>query len=354
MLVLDLRCGAKSASELLESLKQLPRGGSLPIIIISAASEQEVVTELAAYEVSAALSKPVDIGRLRSAVEHVSSPDRVETATTIVVLDQGGVLQKATARVVEDAGAFAAFASSVEHVQTLLRNVRPEGIVADCDASSCELEQLSDYCAKNRLPLPPIIALASAINEQLVRRMLQAGVVDILLKPVSVPRLQESIHRIAGGQRVKSASHRIGHSILVVEDFTITAKMLERMLTRDGYAVNVARSGEMAYELYRRQRQDMLVVDLNLPGMTGQELLEALLAAGHAAPSIVVTGEKDDRRLRDLKKLGVMRVFRKPVIQDELLSYIGGYFSRTPVQRAASQGTRSCWRWRMKRRQTCS
>jgi CheY-like chemotaxis protein len=116
--------------------------------------------------------------------------------------------------------------------------------------------------------------------------------------------------------------------VLVVEDFTITAKMLERMLTKDGYTVHVARSGEMALELYRRQQPDMLLIDLNLPGMTGSELLEALLSTGNSAPSIVVTGEKDDRKLRGLKKYGVMRVFRKPIIQDELLSYIGGYFSR--------------------------
>jgi len=57
--------------------------------------------------------------------------------------------------------------------------------------------------------------------------------------------------------------------ILVVEDEELHRKMLAKVLDVLGYTVMVATSGEGAVELVGRQRPDLILMDINLPGMDG-------------------------------------------------------------------------------------
>jgi two-component system response regulator PilR (NtrC family) len=67
-----------------------------------------------------------------------------------------------------------------------------------------------------------------------------------------------------------------GEHVLVVDDDLSLRQFLQILLERDGYAVRVAASGDEALRLAEVQWPDLVLTDLNMPGMSGMELLRAL------------------------------------------------------------------------------
>ena len=62
-----------------------------------------------------------------------------------------------------------------------------------------------------------------------------------------------------------------GQRVLVVEDDADTRLVLRRMLEREGYEVFEAADGQQAVETARSERPDLILMDLNLPGVDGVE-----------------------------------------------------------------------------------
>src|SRR5205814_8711960 len=76
-----------------------------------------------------------------------------------------------------------------------------------------------------------------------------------------------ALHRAGGGHTGR---------VLLVEDEPDQAAILEAVLRHEGLDVVVAASGEQALDVHGRTPADVLVTDLNLPGMTGVELMKRL------------------------------------------------------------------------------
>lgn len=85
--------------------------------------------------------------------------------------------------------------------------------------------------------------------------------------------------------------------ILLVEDEANISSFIERGLEEYGYAVEVASDGEAGWALLQKERFDLLILDIIMPGMTGLELCAMYRKAfGYIAPVIMLTalGTTDD------------------------------------------------------------
>jgi DNA-binding response OmpR family regulator len=76
----------------------------------------------------------------------------------------------------------------------------------------------------------------------------------------------------------ESASRTPLPMVLVVDDEAPLRRVLERALTRDGYRVLGAGSAESAYEMLGAERPDAILLDINLPTMSGLSLFLAIFA----------------------------------------------------------------------------
>lgn len=65
-------------------------------------------------------------------------------------------------------------------------------------------------------------------------------------------------------------------SILLVEDTLTQAMYMQHALTQAGYKVTVARSGEKALDALKQIIPDVVLTDINMPGINGYELIEAM------------------------------------------------------------------------------
>jgi CheY-like chemotaxis protein len=78
--------------------------------------------------------------------------------------------------------------------------------------------------------------------------------------------------------------------ILVVDDEAQVREFLKDLLTEDGFDVTTARDGGEALGLLTRERFDLVLTDLKMPGMDGWELSEHLLVRYPRLPIVMLTG----------------------------------------------------------------
>jgi DNA-binding response OmpR family regulator len=92
--------------------------------------------------------------------------------------------------------------------------------------------------------------------------------------------------------------------ILIMEDDAGQARLAQRTLQRAGYAVEVAGDGDTGLDLCATGLYDVLMVDHQMPGKGGLEVLRALALRGALPPTIMVTGHGDEAVAVEAMKLG--------------------------------------------------
>src|SRR5256885_1629992 len=78
-------------------------------------------------------------------------------------------------------------------------------------------------------------------------------------------------------------------TILVVDDEQANLDSLDRIFAREGYRILLARSGQAAVETLRAEQVDVVLTDLMMPSMSGQELLRAVRAVAPDAEVVLMT-----------------------------------------------------------------
>ena len=109
-------------------------------------------------------------------------------------------------------------------------------------------------------------------------------------------------------------------SVLVIDDDPALQGLFSTLLTRDGFSVDSAQNGRVAYEYLKRGSYSVIILDLMMPDVNGVELLDRL---DRESPSllrrvIVLTGASQ-RMVDGLDSSRVWGVIRKPFEIDDLL-----------------------------------
>jgi CheY-like chemotaxis protein len=101
--------------------------------------------------------------------------------------------------------------------------------------------------------------------------------------------------------------------VLVVEDDPHILRLISMWLQRQGYVVLEARNGLAARDQVRREPVDVLVSDINMPGMDGLELIESVIGEGCVRRGVVVlTNRWDHAQIRDRLSDWNVQVLPKP------------------------------------------
>jgi two-component system response regulator MprA len=79
--------------------------------------------------------------------------------------------------------------------------------------------------------------------------------------------------------------------ILVIDDDPAVTSVLRRGLTYEGFAVDVAASGEEGLAVVRDHPPALIILDIMMPGMDGLEVLRRLRAAGDSIPVLMLTAK---------------------------------------------------------------
>jgi CheY-like chemotaxis protein len=112
-------------------------------------------------------------------------------------------------------------------------------------------------------------------------------------------------------------------NILVVEDDEYSRDALAHLLAAEGYDIASAHDGEEGLTKARAARPDMIVLDLNLPGMDGNQVIGMIRGDESLAsiPILVVTGD-EDKKAQDAVEAGANAYLTKPLELDALIDAI--------------------------------
>jgi CheY-like chemotaxis protein len=118
-------------------------------------------------------------------------------------------------------------------------------------------------------------------------------------------------------------AERPGGNILVVDDHPEITDLLSEALTEEGYQVRVAHDGASALRAIKREPPDLLLVDIAMPVMRGDELLSQLRSDGFVElPVIVMTADTRPERFRPM---GANQLLRKPFDLERLIATVEAY-----------------------------
>ena len=123
-------------------------------------------------------------------------------------------------------------------------------------------------------------------------------------------------------QKNRTVDFEVPPHILVMEDDLSVAKGLEMVLGEEGYVVNLAGTGELAMEAFRKKRFDLLVADLRLPDIDGLEVIKKVKEEKPETEVIVITGYGTAAKAVTAMKLGVHDFLPKPFTEDQIKASI--------------------------------
>lgn len=110
-------------------------------------------------------------------------------------------------------------------------------------------------------------------------------------------------------------------TILVVDDERLMLRLLEKFFSKHGYHVLTASDGEQALSVYRRWKQDIVLVmlDLRIPGVAGEEVLHRMKDENPDVKVVMASGFLEPEMRAVMAVTGVKRFVDKPYVLEELL-----------------------------------
>lgn len=116
-----------------------------------------------------------------------------------------------------------------------------------------------------------------------------------------------------------------GHeSVLLVDDEQTIREVVQDMLDRFGYRTLSADSGERAIEIFKSSGEpiDLVILDLNMPGMGGHKCLEELLKIDSGVKIIIASGYSDNKKVQETLNTGAAGFICKPYKYKDILQKV--------------------------------
>jgi two-component system, chemotaxis family, CheB/CheR fusion protein len=173
----------------------------------------------------------------------------------------------------------------------------------------------------------PVIILTGDISTKTLRDI-AVQKCEHLNKPASLKELLAAIERLVPTPALPGNTPvaRIGAAaamvpvIYVVDDDSDLRQAIRGMLEHDGRLVEDFEDGESFLDAYRPGRNACLLIDANLPGMSGLDLLRRLKKVGSPLPAVMITGQSDVPMAVEVMKAGASDFLEKPLRSVELLA----------------------------------
>ncbi|PYR92650.1 MAG: hybrid sensor histidine kinase/response regulator [Acidobacteria bacterium] len=302
VIILDVLLPDANGVDLLNEIRSAPGGSAVSVVMLS--SEADIKDRIRGLRTGADeyVGKPYDARYLVAKVEELIQARRSADATTILVIDDSLTFREVLRDAFQSAGYVVLEAATGEEGLRLAGTRRPTAIVVDgvlpgIDGATVIRHLRLDAALRD----VPCLLLTASEGKHAELRALEAGAdafvrkeedLDVILARLAA-MLRRSPTRPQGVDETKSL--RGLKKILAVDDSLTYLHGLNDALQDEGYDVILARSGEEALELLAVQTVDCILLDLLMPGLSGQETCERIKTAPTVRdiPLIMLTALED-------------------------------------------------------------
>lgn len=128
--------------------------------------------------------------------------------------------------------------------------------------------------------------------------------------------------------------------ILIVDDEADIANSIQYVLSQEGFSTTMAHDGLRAMELYEKDRPDLVILDLMMPGIDGYELCRRVRALDKKTPILMLTARTSEIDTVVGLELGANDYIAKPVRLRELVARVKAHLREAPDQQRQVSGIR--------------
>lgn len=167
-----------------------------------------------------------------------------------------------------------------------------------------------------------------------VRSSMGKGTCFSILLPASEPQVSVHPQPVAAVEAKPVLYQGDGRTVLVIEDEAAIRDLLRRMLGRMAFKVIMASHGQEGLDLFRQHEAEinLVITDLNMPGIDGLTVLRTLRATAPTLPLLVMSGRLDEPAVTALKGIGITGLIDKPFSLPQILERVQQAVAGTPAR----------------------
>jgi len=122
------------------------------------------------------------------------------------------------------------------------------------------------------------------------------------------------------------------YNVLAVDDSAFTLTIISTYLKESEFEiVGTARNGQEALDRFRETHPDLVLMDLVMPGWTGQEALQRILEVDPKASVIMVSSLGTEDAVSECLEIGAKDFLNKPFKKEDLIGFLRGVVNATEV-----------------------
>jgi two-component system, response regulator PdtaR len=227
----------------------------------------------------------------------------------ILVVDDHVDLAENIAEILSGAGYQTATADSAEAALVQLDREPFAAVITDYRLPGLSGAQLITEVRRRGLGIPAVV-MSAYTDDDTIEIARTAGAMDVLAKPVSVPRLFGLIESLAKDEPV----------VLVVDDNRALAENIAEALDAKGYEAIISHTASDAFSITTRPRA--AIVDYRLPDASGIEVAERLTSRDPRTQILFVSGFADDLREQLRGRMAQAPTIAKPIDVQALLEWV--------------------------------
>lgn len=233
---------------------------------------------------------------------------------SILIVEDSSLFNNALCKGLVSLGHEVASAYTLNEALSHLENNYFDLVILDLHLPDGEGEDLLENLSiKQKLK---IIVYTSDPDKERRNEWFRYGVLGYISKSDPFPYVLKEINTI-----IKSINENTLYNVLVVDDSIVVRRQINSMLQPRNYNVTLAKDGASALSALKSSPYDLILLDLELPDMNGEEILKSLKKNSDTSEVavIIMTGRYDTDVVRRLLKQGANEFFLKPFIVEELL-----------------------------------
>ena len=109
--------------------------------------------------------------------------------------------------------------------------------------------------------------------------------------------------------------------ILLIDDEPEICKMVTEFLLSSSYAAYYALNGPGGLDLFEKEKPDLVLLDIGMPGMSGLEVLQEIRKKNPSVPVVILSAHKEVETLKKALHLGASEYITKPINLETLLEH---------------------------------
>ena len=281
LVVLDVLLPDGDGVDFLKELKSAPATSTLPVLLLS--SEAEVRDRVRGLTTGADgyMGKPYDpealLARTRELLRRGKRERTSRETRTLLLIDDSETTREALKSSLESAGYRVLTASRGEDGLREAAKWRPDAVIVDGVMPGMDGPAVIRQLRLDKsIYRTPCLLLTATLDRREEARALDAGADAFLRKDdnldVLLIRLAAILRTTRSAAGVQDAAIQSGPKrILAVDDSPTYLNEISEHLRQEGYEVFQARSGEEALDVLADQKVDCILLDIQMPGMSGKE-----------------------------------------------------------------------------------